>query len=46
MCVASGDFSLAIFPGTKHKNCDIAAIKVIVGEATETIKKHLKDRKC
>ncbi len=28
-----GDFSLAIFPGTKHKNCDIAAVKVIVEEA-------------
>ena len=33
MCIASGDFSLAIFPGTKHKNCDIAAVKVIVEEA-------------
>ena len=33
MCVSSGDFSLAIFPGTKHKNCDIAAVKVIVEEA-------------
>lgn len=33
MCVASGDFNLAIFPGTKHKNCDIAAAKVIVEEA-------------
>ena len=33
MCVAIGDFSLAIFPGTKHKNCDIAAVKVIVEEA-------------
>lgn len=33
MCVASGDFNLAIFPGTKHKNCDIAAVKVIVEEA-------------
>ena len=33
MCVASGDFSLAIFPGTKHKNCDIAAVKIIVEEA-------------
>lgn len=32
MCVASGDFTLAIFPGTKHKNCDIAAVKVIVEE--------------
>ena len=31
--VATGDFSLAIFPGTKHKNCDIAAAKVIVEEA-------------
>lgn len=33
MCVANGDFTLAIFPGTKHKNCDIAAAKVIVEEA-------------
>ena len=33
MCIASGDFTLAIFPGTKHKNCDIAAVKVIVEEA-------------
>lgn len=33
MCVASGDFSLAIFPGTVRKNCDIAAVKVIVEEA-------------
>ena len=33
MCIASGDFSLAIFPGTKHKNCDIAAVKVIVEES-------------
>lgn len=33
MCVATGDFNLAIFPGTKHKNCDIAALKVIVEEA-------------
>ena len=33
MCVASGDFNLAVFPGTKHKNCDIAAVKVIVEEA-------------
>lgn len=33
MCVASGDFTLAIFPGTVHKNCDIAAVKVIVEEA-------------
>ena len=32
-CVASGEFNLAIFPGTKHKNCDIAAAKVIVEEA-------------
>lgn len=32
-CVANGDFNLAIFPGTKHKNCDIAAAKVIVEEA-------------
>lgn len=33
MCVANGDFNLAIFPGTKHKNCDISAAKVIVEEA-------------
>lgn len=33
MCIASGDFTLAIFPGTKHKNCDIAAVKVIVEES-------------
>lgn len=32
-CVASGEFILAIYPGTKHKNCDIAAAKVIVEEA-------------
>lgn len=37
MCVATGDFSLAIFPGTKHKNCDIAAVKVIVEEAGGTV---------
>lgn len=33
MCVANGEFNLAIFPGTKHKNCDLAAAKVIVEEA-------------
>lgn len=33
MCVATGEFSLAIFPGTKRKNCDIAAVKIIVEEA-------------
>ena len=33
MCVVSGEFNLAIFPGTKRKNCDIAAVKVIVEEA-------------
>lgn len=32
-CVASGEFISAIFPGTFHKNCDIAAAKVIVEEA-------------
>ena len=31
--VATGDYSLAIFTGTEHKHCDIAAIKVIVEEA-------------
>lgn len=29
-CVATGDYSFAIFTGTNHKNCDIAASKVIV----------------
>lgn len=33
MCVATGDFTCCIFPGTKGKNCDIAAVKVIVEEA-------------
>jgi len=33
MAVASGDFTIAIFPGGKGKNCDIAAVKVIVEEA-------------
>lgn len=33
MCVASGDFNLAIFPLRRHRNCDIAAAKVIVEEA-------------
>ena len=37
MCVASGDFTLAIFPGTKHKNCDTAGVKVIVEEAGGTV---------
>lgn len=32
-CVATGDYSLAIFTGTEHKHCDIAAVKVIVDEA-------------
>ncbi len=32
-CVASGEFTMAVFPGTTHKNCDIAAAKVIVEEA-------------
>lgn len=32
-CIASGEFNLAIYPGTTHKNCDIAAAKVIVEEA-------------
>ena len=31
--VASGDLTVAIFPLTKHKNCDVAAAKVIVEEA-------------
>ena len=33
MCVATGDFSVAIFPGGKRKHCDIAAVKIIVEEA-------------
>lgn len=33
ICVAKGDFTLAVFPGTKHRNCDIAAVKIIVEEA-------------
>ena len=33
MCVANGEFNLAIYPGSKHRNCDIAAIKIIVEEA-------------
>lgn len=33
MCVASGDFTCVLFPGTKGKNVDIAAAKVIVEEA-------------
>jgi fructose-1,6-bisphosphatase/inositol monophosphatase family enzyme len=33
MCVAAGDFNFVLFPGTGHKNCDIAAGKVIVEEA-------------
>lgn len=32
-CVATGDFSLAIMAGVGHKNCDIAAVKIIVEEA-------------
>lgn len=33
MCVASGDFTFALFPGTKGKCHDIAAVKIIVEEA-------------
>lgn len=33
MAVASGEFNLSIFPGTERKNCDIAAVKIIVEEA-------------
>ncbi len=32
-CVATGDYTMAIFIGTEHKNCDIAAVKIIVEEA-------------
>ena len=31
--LAKGDFTLILFPGTKDKNCDIAALKVIIEEA-------------
>lgn len=31
--IADGKLNFVIYPGTKHKNCDIAAIKVIVEEA-------------
>lgn len=31
--LAKGDFTLILFPGTKDKNCDIAAIKIIIEEA-------------
>ena len=37
MCIAEGNFNLAIFPGTIHKNCDIAAVKIIVEEAGGTV---------
>ncbi len=37
LCVASGEFTCSIFPGTEHKNCDIAAVKVIVEEAGGTV---------
>ncbi len=33
MCVANGEFTMALFPGTGYKNCDMAAVKVIVEEA-------------
>ena len=33
MYVASGEFNFTIFPGITHRNCDIAAAKVIVEEA-------------
>jgi len=33
MCVANGEFNVAIYPGTQHKNCDVAAAKIIVEEA-------------
>lgn len=32
-CVASGKFTMAVFAGKEHKNCDIAAAKIIVEEA-------------
>lgn len=33
ICIANGEFTVAVYPGAIHKNCDIAAIKVIVEEA-------------
>ena len=33
ICVASGEIEFAIYPAAKHRNCDIAALKVIVEEA-------------
>ena len=33
LCVATGDFNAVVFPGTKGKNCDIAAVKIIIEEA-------------
>lgn len=38
MCVASGKFAVALFPGTVRKYCDIAAVKVIVEEAGGIVK--------
>ena len=31
--VANGDFTALIYPGTAHRNCDVAATKIIVEEA-------------
>lgn len=33
MEVATGNFNLVLFPGTTKKNCDIAAVKIIIEEA-------------
>ncbi len=33
ICVANGSFVASLFPGVGHKNCDCAAVKVIVEEA-------------
>ena len=33
LCVATGEFNSVIFPGTTSKNCDIAAVKVIIESA-------------
>lgn len=35
--VAEGNFTLALFPGGEGKNCDIAALKIIVEEAGGTV---------
>ncbi len=33
LCVANGTMEFALYPASKHKNCDLAAIKVIIEAA-------------